>query len=235
MGIRINKCLGYGLTDLTGHDDRRFTESIYDISERAFDLTLEDFFKYCQVNNGLSNYFNLTFAEMIFMSKGHDERLKTSNLNNWIIYDDECEANTVVFIPPGHDDWHRHDDIIDYVESSYLSKEGPQNEVIDLTVGIYPFNSLYMDSRNGCRVTTIPVYLDFIRATEKLPDDKPLPDDWLNGIPPHYFPFKTIGEIRKYYRPIVPIDITLFCRFMNVFRDDNTLKYLRPLMYTYWA
>jgi hypothetical protein len=47
--------------------------------------------------------------------------------------------------------------------------------------------------------------------------------------------FKTLAEAKENIVPFVPDDVSEFCRFIKIFKDDKTILDLRPMIYSYWS
>lgn len=229
MGVCINKCIGYGLVDICD-GDHRLNGTMSEIFKRAYTMTGREFAKYAHTMRfGTLNYiptimeFKLARSEVEFLD---------ADMSRWIISESEGGLdNVLIFIPPGQDHWHRHDDIIDYVESVYLHSDDLSPTIEELDAGIYPYCNR-MDARTGADVQLIPMFLDMFKLIKDKPDDCVIDRDLKDFLK---LPFNTFGELKQYYKPRIPWDITVMCRFLKIFRDDNTLKQLRPYLYTYWS
>lgn len=221
MGIRIHKCLGYGLTDVQGDDDPRFSKNLYDLLEEIYETPIEEVFsRVDRLERGIQACVGTTFKyRKSFIREGQEYA-------SFMTYDSEFgEENVVVFTPILFPNWQRYDDIIDYMDAS--GGEGAVNKVRVFDHNIYPFSN-EMDKRNGKTVRTNIAHA----AKSHHAPDSPFPEQLYVRDGARY---ATWGEAAENSVPEVPLDITLLCRAFNVFRADTTILQLRPMLYTYWG
>lgn len=245
MGIRVKKVLGYGLTDLKGIEDSRLREGFdpYDDLPPA-----SEFVKFCneQMAFMYDKECRLEGRGIMNWTAAHfsDERGAGNNRDHCgrIVFEDEGGMDDVlVLVPYGMPDWHRYDDIMDYIEELYIKDDGPQPWVYTLPAGIYPYSARWMDSRTGRDVQHVTCILDVLKSLNDKPDDMPLSEHWELAyasepdLPNSWNVFKNLGEIRRHLAPKIPWDITAMCRFLKLFKHDTTILQLRPMMYCYWS
>lgn len=234
MGIRIHKCIGYGLNDFKGKSDPRINPLGYlgeDIGWEDKDetWTKEGFYTYYKNHIEFAIYWD--YVQKYF------------EVYDSVIFDDEYGMKNVLLISPSFfKSWQRYDDIIDYVEA----EKGSVNSCKVLTYGIWPYNGIYTD----------------LRTYEELKDNKDLKEfkhtlarEFLYSYNSskctsrkqkkmfleyaHLYAtklgFNDIETALKNIVPSVPEEIELLCKWLMLFNDDNTIKELKPMIYTYWG
>lgn len=225
MGTRTNKCIGYGLTNVTGPNDRRFTKNIHDLKLESWRTWQRDFLRYSvKATMGMDGDHD---SHAAIFGDDHPQLNELGSIADCVIYEEDAGLdNVVLFIPPFTPDWRRQGDQIDLIGIDVLNPELVSKPyVATLNHGLYPYLGTAMDMRTGQKF--MRKHLEgFESEIEHLPDDAPCKIDDV--------PFRTYGEMRRYYRPAIPYDIVLMCRMLKVFRDDNTMRYLEPLLYIYW-
>lgn len=122
MSIRINKWLGYALTDYAS-DDPRFNGSphdIYNIIDNDAQMLL--FITYLKQIMETENHERVLDYAYSFSGKSNDELLTEirTMIGGFFHYDDEYGLENVVMFSPlfGHEEWKRYDDAIDYFENN---------------------------------------------------------------------------------------------------------------------
>ena len=162
MGIRVNKILGYGLTDVKTHEYEISDPRINDNSMMFGDGKLNDFILYQEeiiASHSLSEFDEL----MIEFAIAHGIRKnKESPLSTCMHYDFEYGIDSVIcfVVPSDIDTYVRHDDPIDYYEELVQQKKIAEQGFLvnDMTTcrilddPIYPYIG-YMDNRTGKRLT----------------------------------------------------------------------------------
>lgn len=225
MGLRIQKAIGWGLLDLD-EQDHRLTKTSH---EEFWRLTVRDLY---EDERKFSMGIDEKYPPRMSLRGWHkdDDPRWDMRLSEHVIIDSEFGLpNVMLFTIPGHTRWCRRDDIIDYVEAGNGSDLKPK--AYELEGGIYPYIGTYMDSRTGQNVR----FGSEIKSAINYFNDKDDPK-WLKCIEPKFLkPFETWQDAYKFMAPSVPWDIVMLCRFLGVFRDDNTLKQLRPIFYQYWS
>lgn len=232
MGIRIHKSLGYGLTDVEKDDPR--------INWGSFLLTGEGDRNDVGVYNG-----------WLMMAKDRDD---LSPLDAWWLNDHAAEQrrvwmtdciayspeyglpNVLVLRPLACRDWSRYDDAIDYVVATHL--EGPEqsgNRVEVLKHQIYPF-SHYVDAITGEQITgdvyswwrlqgnLFPSSPSEVAQIEQSQDTAAL-----------RLGYDGNAEARERVVPKVPDEIRMIAEYADLFTDPDTVRALRPMLYTYWS
>lgn len=156
MGIRIHKCMGYGLDiQANGIDwpaaferldvnDRRgevgrLMEAEY---ERLKALDHRDYMHFALMGPDLERAAGDTYPSTFLDVIKHAS-------------DMDSEGGWLVFIPPGMTSWHRHWDDLDYAE--YHARKGEEfdytAEIVPVKYPLYPFSG-YQDATTGEEIKT---------------------------------------------------------------------------------
>lgn len=209
MGIRINKYIGYGFDDLIENDPR----IDFEVFEDRREADHEEFNSFVQlIKSDHTEYMLYNVLK---------KQTKAWSMYDKAIYDSEFgDEKVMLFIHPLSEDWHRRDNIIDYVEEVNNSVEAISSS-IRLKSGIYPYS-------NGDRLYHQPSK-EFIneRTLSRLKYTE-TPYVTASGIE-----IGTYDKIKDDLIPEVPILIKNLAEFVGV--KSEYLNDLRPLSYTYWS
>lgn len=237
MGIRVNKVLGYGLTDVREHDDSRVNwDSVLLSYDRA---SGEDYLRWLygkrsKVKQSSWYPFSLDFAML-----REDPKLRQKNLYDAVVYDPEYGLNNVLVLRPlSCGDWHREDDSIDYMTETFLLDASAESRVETFTAGIHPFNGVYMDARTGERLdqkatTWVRIRSSLEESGEDLGPAERL--EALDGVTRDLTTFQSWAEASEHIAPYVPEEVQDIAEFGSLFTGPLVWTQLRPLLYTYWA
>jgi len=234
MGIRVNKIIGYGLTDLHINkdsynitDDQRFNPDGYfslDYVERDKKFNVANFLDYLKQKELQSNNFEirLLLSEL--------EKEKKLIFEHYFAWDSEFgDPKTCVFVPPTCSEWWRNDDAIDYYHETVINEQ--KTNTILLNRPIYPFSSWInikdfppkIANRQTVELRNLILYhnKEFEITNEMVHKLK--------------LEFDNIDEIMEYIVPTIPFELVEFLSYLKVFNNPNTIYQLRPLLYTYWS
>lgn len=242
MGIRINKVLGYGLTDVetTGKyneilNDFRFNPKGYfalhaedqeeKFTDHGFDAYLDAHKEHPDdIVNDLSVLRHLREREQD--ENTHNYR---TGIRHRLIYDSEFGMpNVMVFQPPVFgSDWSRYDDIIDYYDPQQQAEGGGCG--IGYTMvnrALYPFES-FCDYREHppklLRGNEWHSYIDAKNSPQMV-------EYALND-----FGFESEEEMHQYIHPMIPKELIALLKYCKVFAKDEYIFQLRPMIYWYWS
>ena len=237
MGIRIHKCLGYGLTDVKTKKngaliDERFNELGYlhaDCQDREATWTKEGWITYFKNHADEDHVWHTSFYK--------EGRYKDWEFDDQVVHRTEYGLrNVLLFIPPLYRDWQRCDNIIDYVEEAAKPK-GQVNryEVYDL--GIWPNTGVYTDLRTNTRAgRTAHEFWSSVRSAKQARGKKRKAEMLSYAhFKAEKMGFADIEDAKKNLVPEVPEEIKLMCRFLCIFNDEDTIYQLRPMLYIYWG
>ncbi|HEX9225348.1 MAG TPA: hypothetical protein VF885_01675 [Arthrobacter sp.] len=244
MSLRLNKALGYALTDLVENDPRinqnsplLFWSRFEDEDEDFVVPTLESYTSWLETNAaaGQGGFGTRTEASLLRNARGR--RLHHLELANAVVHRDESGPETLVLIPPVYlHRWCRDDDDIDYIEASLLHDAGRDNSLVVLPRGIGAHASRFMD-RDGTELDANAEKFIFFAG-------QGMPEEELDNIASRIKPldrtddrrlYANAAEARDHIVPCVPSDLRRLADYGQLFTSDDVWKSLRPVLYTYWA
>jgi hypothetical protein len=244
MGIRVQKILGWGLTDVNNADDdwsaqedERFNSEVLEEYFRQGDNPLE-FLSWLENNideckevmKKVDGNEHVHLTDITFLlNKKVDGKWDTSKMNHLCTYDAEFgQSSVMVFCPiNAGKEWHRYDDLIDYYEAGRCCGEATVN-LLD-SCGIWPYEGMY-------HIPNSPNY-----GKEEYPNDM-LGGEYnrlIGAFSEKMGPMVEGEELeyyKKYYRPCISPCLILHLYWLGIFNDFyKTIHELRPMIYTYWS
>lgn len=243
MGIRINKKLGYGLTDVQ-HDNGRITDPRINVSSRllvphedvardylahlAERRTTEGEKSGAAAGEPSNEWIDVCMEyEAVSLSLEREGHLKPP-----VTWESEAGWQEMLLVQPlGFPGWSHHDDPIDYLEETELY-EPVTPRVVPAPRGIHPFEGLYVDSRDGRRLDSTAK-----RLTDRLlgkrndrPDFRRAADHLAKTMG-----FADAAEAQQLIAPFIPDDVRRLCEWGELFTSPDVWLQLRPMLYVYWA
>lgn len=244
MSLRLNKALGYALTDLVDNDPRINQDSPllfwsrFEEEEEDFVVpTLESYASWLEAKAAAGDGGFGTKTEAKLLRSARVLRLHRLELTDAVVHRDESGPETLVLIPPvSLHRWRRDDDTIDYIEASLLPGGGRDNSLIHLERGIGGYGGRFMDL-DGTELNAHAERFIFF-AGQGMPEDEL--DDIASRIAPvdrtdDRHPYATAVEARARIVPCVPSDLRRLADYGELFTSDDVWRQLRPVLYTYWA
>lgn len=237
MGLRLNKAIGYGLTDVTVEDyritdprinaDSPLISGPWDTGEGQKDYRdwLQDRLTGDEVDD-LDLLVELAMLEKV-------DRLDPYRTVTW---NSEYGLPSVLLVrPAGFTGWHRHDDSIDSQEEMLL-RDGAGDRVRRTIGGIHPFEGLYMDARTGERLTGN--LANHARTWRRIVNE--LPESDTDRLPALNAMASVLGcrdhaEAEQCIVPLVPGEVRRICEWGGLFTGPDVWRQLRPLLYVYRA
>ena len=242
MGIRINKVLGYGLTNVKTKgeyneilDDSRINPHGFfamraedkeeNFSDEGFDAYLDAHAEDPDdVMNDLSVLRHLRERERL--DKPHNYR---TGIFHRLIYDSEFGMpNVMVFQPPVFgSEWSRYDDMIDYYDPQQQADNGGCGmgyTMIDRA--LYPFESFCDHRHNPPTVLKGNDWHWYIDAK----NSPRMVEYALKELG-----FATEEEMHAQINPMIPNELIALLRYCKVFTKDEYIYQLRPMIYWYWS
>lgn len=233
MGCRIHKILGYSLNDVkcdkNGHiNDERFNlDELYakNQDEQCFEklFTRSDLLKYIEDH---SQFKDLKFDIRPYQ-KDDNALLEKFYGSSVIKHNSEFGLKNVLMVTiPWNKDWHRYDDIMDYCEST-----DSKPSINTIWGNIYPYiggNWINVKTKKEYTHSEFDPCLIYSYMNEK---NSKLPKSYFESK----FGTSNKKELKNILYSIPPDIIKLLCEYLNIFKDINTYKELKPSIYTYWS
>jgi hypothetical protein len=244
MALRLNKALGYALTDLVDDDPRINPDSPllfwsrFEDEDEDFEVpTLDSYAAWleAQAAAGLGGFGTRTEAKLLRSERSR--RLHHLELTDAVVHQAESGPETLVLIPPvSLHRWCREDDSIDYIEASLLPDSGRDNSLVRLQRGIGAHEGRIMDV-DGTELNKDAQQFAYLSGLD-------MPEDELDNIASRIKPadpaddrrmYSGAVEARERIVPLVPSDLRRLADYGQLFTSDDVWKQLRPVLYTYWA
>lgn len=220
MGIRIHKSLGYGLDDLV-EDDPRLARPFYEVFDELDRDRME--YEFISFARSIADKHDELYVDLFKRDELED---RNPPLYYSVVQDSEFGSeNVALFIPPGHKDWVRYDDIIDYYESEEFNPEDPMEPRVQLLdKPIWPYDGW---SHKGESLTNNAYKMfDLIRTLKR---DNRESSDIEKILLEEY------GMNYDEIRPTIPFILAALLKFVRLFKEDSTIYTLKPMIYTYWS
>lgn len=240
MGIRIHKILGYGLTDVVADEenwdlrnDPRFDPDGWLFSHDENEFHHEGFTTHIKEKIETTDEDDHDrFSLRMLLHTLNETKKQDFYCGDGVIHDMEYgDSNVIIFVPPGHGDWQRYDSILDYYDPTNLDEDGGiANSVININRPLWPYES-YVNIKTmppkrltGCRFELytsmrslgIEKYLDPEKAFAELGVDNE-------------------EEFNKFIVPIIPIELIELIKYLKIFKNEEDIYQLRPMIYGYWG
>jgi hypothetical protein len=242
MGIRINKTIGYGLTDIKVDDkdriiDDRFSDQYLGDDDFLSEFEMVDFLNYLKeayekgtcatlgFHASIELYSNICIYTVSELLSKKEKLPSEYDLFTW--QGEMGDPKVMVFTPLSMTRYNRYDDLIDYYESS------GQVNVNILDRPIYPFDS-WMNKRTGKKIRYGSELYSWMRIMSSKNDF----DVSSIELPKSLFDesgFTSYNDAKENLTPSIPDEVTEFCRYTNIFKNISTVWEFKPIIYTYWS
>jgi hypothetical protein len=240
MGIHLHKKLGWGLTGLE-YDQQtgRLTDPRVNADALAMppDGVGPEYLQYVTAlrdaePENSDEWFDLSMT--CAMVEAAQER--SGHLPWPVSRETESGRKDLLLIQPiGFGQWSRYADPIDQAEENALYPD-EYCRVVEMPYGIYPFEGVYMDSRDGRRVdATAKRMIDRLLASR---DDNQMKNVTRLKAANHLaatLGFENAEDAQRYIAPLVPSDIRHVISWMNLLKGPDVWLQLRPMLYVYWS
>lgn len=257
MSLRLNKAIGYALTNLVPSDPRINQESPLlnwpRLEEESENFVVPNFEGYIawlkeaasasiaaavrlrsQPASGFGTNIEATLLQIMI-----DKARGTASLTDAVIYQRESGPDILLLIPPVYiHSWLRRDDSIDYAEARLQPGGGLDNKLVPMDVGFGAYSTRFMDVDGTDLPSTAAEFVQLAEAG--------MPADELDRIARDIRPLDwKFNDDRQLYAgaaeasarivPTVPPDLRHLSAYGQLFTSDEVWKQLRPVLYTYWS
>lgn len=231
MGTRINKTIGYGLTDVQVEDCR-----ITDPRINADSFLLRGYVEHDEDHLSYGQWLKqrMTGDDMddldLILDAQNLEAVGAKDAYSTVTHKAEYALPEVLMVrPAGFPSWHRHDNIIDFEEEGIRRAE-IESRVEPTLGGIHPWNGLHMDVRTGKKIegTLVNAWRRVVNAGDE--EDKPLLDRLAQALG-----YADHAEAERFVAPFVPFEVRRICEWGGLFTSPDVVLQLRPMLYVYWA
>jgi len=256
MGIRVHKCIGYGIDGLKSRKyeiaDPRIDKVAFDeLHNKAYDMKIADVLEWAKkeresiskFHNRLNPHKNVPkddqgdfwlMDQLMGSLIRNNPKDASTPLSDSVVWDGEYGiAKVMLFIPLGMK-WSRYDDTIDHYEETELRRQRRWYRFLH-TGGIFPwFGYVRMrDPRPGVLKRGVNKD-DFVRIENALHSQ--LVGAWDPKVPP-LAKGEALRHFREDYRPVLPFELScVLWYYRKAFRDlDAFANSLRPMIYVYWS
>lgn len=240
MGIRLSKKLGWGLTDVM-HDDKGYVSDPR-INASALNPPggefIAGYLEYLESLKGDEPNISDEWFEVMLTIQMIEESRRREEHIPWPVtrpFEGGC-WNVLLVQPVGFDKWSRYDDPIDVAEECASDSGTLGGRVTPMPYGIFPFEGLYMDSRDGRRLdSTAKRMID--RLLDGGPEDAGVSPERHRaaGHLARVLGFEDTDEASRCIAPVVPSDIRNVCSWLDLFTGPDVWLQLRPMLYVYWS
>lgn len=244
MALRLNKALGYALTDLVDNDPRinpdsplLFWSRFEEEDEDFVVPTLDSYAAWLEQKAAAGDGGFGTRTEAKLLQSERSRRLHHLELTDAVVHQTETGPETLVLIPPvSLHRWCRNDDSIDYIEASLLPDGGRDNSLVRLQQGISVYAGRFMDI-DGTELNEHARHFVYF-AGQGMPEEEM--DNVASRIKPlaptdDRHPYAGAADARDRIVPLVPADLRRLAEYGQLFTGPDVWKQLRPVLYTYWA
>jgi hypothetical protein len=244
MALRLNKALGYALTDLVDNDPRinqdsplLFWSRFEDEDDDFMVPTLDSYAAWLEEQAAAGNGGFGTRTEAKLLRSERSRRLHHLELTDAVVHQVESGPEVLVLIPPVYlHRWCRDDDSIDYIEASLLPDGGRDNSLVALQRGVGAYEGRFMDV-DGIELNEQARHFAYFAGQD-------MPEEELDNIASRIKPadpaadrpmYSGAVEARERIVPLVPSDLRRLAEYGQLFTGPDVWKQLRPVLYTYWA
>ncbi|MET4143964.1 hypothetical protein [Arthrobacter sp. UYCo732] len=243
MALRLNKALGYALTDLIEDDPRINPDSPLlfwsrlEEEDEDFEVpTLDSYAAWleAQAEVGLGGFGTRTEAKLLQSERSRS--LHHLELTDAVVQP-ETGPDVLLLIPPvSLHRWCRSDDAIDYVETSLLPDGGQDNTLVALQRGLGAHSERFMDV-DGTELNRDAQQFAYFAGMS-------MPEEELDNIASRIrtadpsldrLMYSGAAEARERVVPCVPSDLRRLAEYGQLFTSGDVWKQLHPVLYTYWG
>ena len=230
MGIRIHKCVGYGVK-ISCSESGKICDSRLNFNGQE-DFHVDGFIDWWSNNHDLVVDYAKIDSFDDRESRVHCQILQQtlSRKKAWnassIIHSPDGILDLLLLIPPSCcKSWQRYDDVIDWIEETENCNQ--ESRVQWLETSPYPYEGFYVRFRNHAISSHINPKVSTCNYNKVI------------GKFDHRVPPEADGEMLQHFlcdwRPRIPIELIAYMLWTNILSDFNgILNNLRPCLYAYW-
>lgn len=246
MSLRLNKAIGYALTDLVTDDPRINYESpLLDwprLEEEDPDFDAPNFEGYiawlkesaAAGTGGFGTNMEATLLQIMV-----DKERGTAKLTDAVIHQQESCPEVLLLIPPIYiHSWLRRDDSIDHAEARLQPGNGLDNKLTRVDVGFGAYSNRFMDIDGTDHSGTAAYFVQMAEGGMPADELDPIardirPMDWRFDDTRQMY--SNAAEASARLVPTVPTDLRRLAAYGKLFTSNEVWKQLRPVIYTYWS
>ena len=256
MGIRIHKCIGYGVLDFKGDKDSRFKPHMFDydymedknISLKELDKWASDNWEECLgvCKTDLASGFRYdindpkdkeTLKKHMLGDLGIYPNINNISVSDGIVIpnDDYGKKNVLYLRPPSHENWERYDDIIDHCENGEgtLGNKDKAKVLKNSWCGIWPY-SIGMVRFRGKAIEGSRGGRDYNQGSMGPSEYSQLTGRWSRKAPP-IASGELLEDFQNNWRMHIPTELIIMLQYLDICVDLKTfLGELKPIIYEYW-
>ena len=233
MGIRVNKLLGYGLTDVKTEGlkivDERFNPDGYlgcGFSRQNSEFNFASFMEFWKENQA-KKWSDFQITEVSIRESVKSGKSQYPEMYRSVAYESESGLpNVMVVTPPSciNHGWRRRDDIIDWCEETEIYNG--ESRILTMPFGIFPWSGSFCHA-DGERWVGLQhsLVLEFMRK-DRFETRESLSKE---------LGFSSVEEAQKDILPLIPEEVQVLCKYLKLFNDEKTIRTLIPMMYVYWS
>ena len=238
MGIRLFKKLGWGLTGLERHengtlaDPRVNTDALGPRSQGVGSGYLE----YLKTLQDRQARESADWFDLMLNVSMVEEILKREKEVAWpVTWGGNGGIRDLILVQPvGFHHWTRYGDALDQAEENALYPD-EYHRIVPMPYGVYPFEGLYMDSRDGRPLdTTAKRFMERLLEQRRKSGDGAEYGQLADKLAV-LMGFDDPEEAEAHIAPAVPPDIRYVCDWLGLFTSPDVVLQLRPMLYTYWS
>jgi hypothetical protein len=161
------------------------------------------------------------------------EQGEMKKLYSSVIYDMEFgSAEVMLFIPPSSTKtWTRYDDMIDYYDPANQSEDGGIAEsVIKIDRPLWPWEG-YVNIKTFPPERLTGLQYQMYNTIRNLGFEQlTKPDEVLQTVG-----VDTKEELDEFIVPIIPPELVELLKYLKIFKNEDDIYQLRPMIYGYWG
>ena len=234
MGIRIHKCLGYGIEfkrDLNCSTyDSKLAVDLLNLPENLYSKKVKEELLIALENDAKSD-IELRFL----LNKFKEDMNESFSFFDVYGFSDEHfqnETQLVIFYPPINPDWRRYDDAMDYYENAIKSDLYKSNDEYPKDFSNWIPSPLY--PYLGYQIDGVVPKQDNIIISDMLRRDGTtygiLAEQTLQELG-----MASFEELRLRCLPQIPKSIVWMCKYFQIFSDEKLVYSLKPVIAEWWS